>query len=176
MIIWLNGAFGAGKTTVADALQSALPGAVLFDPELVGGVLRRLVRVPTGDYQDLRRWRQMVTGTAAALDRLRTGPVVVPMTLLRERSTSEILETLRAGGRDVRHVLLDVASEELRRRIAVASPLGAAEQGVREWRQSHVAEYERERPRLLADADLVVDTTLLGADEIAAALQARLAG
>ena len=41
MIIWINGAFGAGKTTLADELGGRLPDAVLFDPEYVGYILRR---------------------------------------------------------------------------------------------------------------------------------------
>ncbi|MEU4715141.1 hypothetical protein AB0F73_15975 [Micromonospora purpureochromogenes] len=35
MIVWLNGAFGAGKTTVAAELCRRLPGARRFDPEWV---------------------------------------------------------------------------------------------------------------------------------------------
>lgn len=49
VIVWINGAFGAGKTVVAEALLSHLPGARLFDPERVGFLLRELVEVPTGD-------------------------------------------------------------------------------------------------------------------------------
>lgn len=176
MIVWLNGAFGAGKTTVAAALRPALPGAVAFNPEVIGWVLRRAVRVPSGDYQDLRSWRRLVVGTAAALDRLAPGPVVVAMSLLRERSTSEIIGALRARGREVRHVLLDVTGDELRRRIADAAARGAAEEGTRAWRQAHVAEYERERPRLAACVDVVVDTTGRAPDQVASALLAQLSG
>lgn len=176
MIVWLNGAFGAGKTTVAAALRPALPGAVAFNPEVIGWVLRRAVRVPSGDYQDLRSWRRLVVGTAAALDGLAPGPVVVAMSLLRERSTSEIIGALRARGREVRHVLLDVTGDELRRRIADAAARGAAEEGTRAWRQAHVAEYERERPRLAACVDVVVDTTGRAPDQVASALLAQLSG
>lgn len=176
MIVWLNGAFGAGKTTVAAALRPALPGAVAFDPEVIGWVLRRVVRVPSGDYQDLRSWRGLVVGTAAALDRLAPGPVVVAMSLLRERSTSEIIGALRARGREVRHVLLDVTGDELCRRIAETPARDATEEGTRAWRQAHIAEYERERPRLAACADVVVDTTGRAPDEVAAALLAQLSG
>lgn len=176
MIVWLNGAFGAGKTTVAAALRPALPGAVAFNPEVIGWVLRRAVRVPSGDYQDLRSWRRLVVGTAAALDRLAPGPVVVAMSLLRERSTSEIIGALRARGREVRHV----PARRDRRRAAPphrdAAARGAAEEGTRAWRQAHVAEYERERPRLAACVDVVVDTTGRAPDQVASALLAQLSG
>ena len=39
MIIWLNGGFGAGKTTLAEELGSRLPCALVYDPEDVGAML-----------------------------------------------------------------------------------------------------------------------------------------
>ena len=40
MIVWLNGTFGAGKTTAAHELLDLLPGSTLYDPELLGSGLR----------------------------------------------------------------------------------------------------------------------------------------
>jgi adenylylsulfate kinase-like enzyme len=39
VIIWLNGSFRAGKTTLAEELHRRLPDAVVFDPENVGLML-----------------------------------------------------------------------------------------------------------------------------------------
>ena len=39
MIIWINGGFGAGKTTLAAELHRRLPDAVVYDPEDVGLML-----------------------------------------------------------------------------------------------------------------------------------------
>jgi hypothetical protein len=44
MIIWINGAFGAGKTTLAEELQRRLPEAMPFDPEYVGYTLIKWCR------------------------------------------------------------------------------------------------------------------------------------
>ncbi len=33
MIIFINGAFGVGKTTIAENLVSRIPNSLLFDPE-----------------------------------------------------------------------------------------------------------------------------------------------
>ena len=55
--MFLNGAFGIGKTTVARALVKRLPRAVLFDPEPIGVLLQRFRRVD--DFQDLRAWRRL---------------------------------------------------------------------------------------------------------------------
>jgi adenylate kinase family enzyme len=67
MIVWINGAFGAGKTTTAALVQERLPGSRVFDPEYVGFMLRAVVDVPTGDFQDLRVWRRLAVQTAIAL-------------------------------------------------------------------------------------------------------------
>ena len=48
MIIWLNGGFGAGKTTLAEELHRRLPDAVVYDPEDVGLMLWKWMR-PSGD-------------------------------------------------------------------------------------------------------------------------------
>jgi adenylate kinase family enzyme len=39
VIIWINGGFGAGKTTLAAELHRRLPDAVVYDPEDVGLML-----------------------------------------------------------------------------------------------------------------------------------------
>ena len=39
VIIWVNGGFGAGKTTLAGKLHRRLPDAVVYDSEDVGLML-----------------------------------------------------------------------------------------------------------------------------------------
>jgi hypothetical protein len=54
VIIWLNGAFGCGKTTTAAELRSLIPSSRLFDPETVGYMLRpNLADHPVSDFQQL---------------------------------------------------------------------------------------------------------------------------
>ncbi|WP_331744549.1 TmrB-like protein (plasmid) [Streptomyces sp. NBC_01136] len=43
MIVWVNSAFGSGKTTLVDELRPRWPEALVYDPEMVGYVLRALV-------------------------------------------------------------------------------------------------------------------------------------
>ena len=54
MIIWLNGAFGAGKTQTAYELRRRLPGSYVYDPENAGFFIRD--NLPPGlgldDFQD----------------------------------------------------------------------------------------------------------------------------
>ena len=117
MIVWINGAFGAGKTTLAEELSRRLPDAVLYDPEYVGYMLRRWVPVPTGDFQDLPSWRELVVATALSLRKHHSGTLIVPMTLINDDYLNEILGGLRSHGEDVLHAFLDLDPDVLRQRI-----------------------------------------------------------
>lgn len=60
-IIWLNGAFGSGKTQTAGELYRRLPGSFVFDPEEFGFWLRKneppALRMP--DFQNVPLWREV---------------------------------------------------------------------------------------------------------------------
>ena len=55
MIIWFNGGFGAGKSTLTEELHRRLPDAVVYDPEDVRLMLWKWMR-PNGDFQHLPSW------------------------------------------------------------------------------------------------------------------------
>lgn len=117
VILFVNGSFGIGKTTVARLLVKRLPNAVLFDPELIGIALQRITRVD--DFQDLRAWRRL---TVAALRIVRTfrQNVIVPMAFSNLAYLDEIRNGARRFDNDVQHVCLvaplPVIEERLRRR------------------------------------------------------------
>lgn len=117
MIIWLNGAFGSGKTTLAEELHRRLPDAVIFDPEYVGYALTQAVPAPTGDFQDLSSWRHLVAEHALTLRRFHAATLIVPMTLVNRQYFDEIIGTLWAAGEKVLHVFLDVPADILESRI-----------------------------------------------------------
>ncbi|MEW5633210.1 ATP/GTP-binding protein, partial [Streptomyces hydrogenans] len=62
MIVWINGAFGAGKSGTARELVGLIPHSTLYDPEATGAALRRLLPAErlagVDDYQDLPIWRR----------------------------------------------------------------------------------------------------------------------
>jgi hypothetical protein len=59
-----------GKSTVAAMLVDRLPGWRLFDPEIVGSMLKaHLVDHPVIDFQDWPAWRKLVAPIAAAVAR-----------------------------------------------------------------------------------------------------------
>ena len=58
------------------------------------------------------------------------------------------------------HILLDASDDTLRRRIEASAE-------ARQWRLDHLTEYRQARGWLRREADLVLDTTLLTADQAA---------
>ncbi|MGD3107060.1 NUDIX hydrolase [Streptomyces sp. YGL11-2] len=167
MIVWLNGTFGAGKTTAAHELLDLLPGSTLYDPELLGAGLRLMLPAKRfeeiDDYQDLPSWRRMVVDTAAALLTEVPGPLVTPMTLLRQEYRDEIFGALAARRIPVRHVLLHAEETILRTRIAHREEVPGDAEGsasVRRWCLEHLGPYAQALDWLKNDAH-VVDTTEL---------------
>lgn len=168
MIVWINGAFGAGKTTTARELIELIPNSTLFDPEVIGGTLPQLLPpkrlAEVGDFQDLPIWRRLVVDTAAAMLAELGGVLVVPMTLLRQEYRDEIFGGLAARRIPVRHVLLAPAETILRKRIAgreVPPELPDGEIRVRQWAYDHIEPYRAALASwLLADAH-PVDTGAL---------------
>ncbi len=119
MLVWLNGAFGAGKTSVGKALVRCWSEAQVFDPEEIGFMLRRVVprQEQTGDFQDLPLWRQLTVATAMGLLQGYRRPLIVPMTLVDRRYFDEVVGELRRRGVDVRHFALLASRATLRRRL-----------------------------------------------------------
>jgi len=117
VIVWVNGAFGSGKSTLVDALRPRWPEALVYDPEMVGYVLREIIEVPTGDFQDLRLWRRQVASLAVGLIEEYQRPVLVPMTLVNPGYADEIFGALTDAGITVHHFFLKVSPEVLVKRI-----------------------------------------------------------
>ena len=86
VVVRINGAFGVGKTSVAKALVRQWDGAVLFDPEQIGALLRRTIPRDrhTDDYQDFPLWRRLTMETVSGLATECGRPIVVPMTLTND--------------------------------------------------------------------------------------------
>ncbi|MEV7437765.1 NUDIX hydrolase [Streptomyces griseoviridis] len=170
MIVWINGAFGAGKTTTARELIDLIPNSTMFDPEVIGGVLAQLLPpkhlAEVGDHQDLPIWRRLVIDTAAAMLAELGGTLVVPMTLLRQEYRDEMFGALAARRIGVHHFVLAPAESVLRVRAAdrelPSDPVDGAPRG-RRWSADHIEPYRAALASWLsADAHLV-DTSALSA-------------
>ena len=135
VIIWLNGAFGAGKTTLAAELGRRIPEAVVYNPEDVGLMLWKWMR-PDDDFQDLPSWRELVVATAVSLRRHHADTLIVPMSLIRDAYRAEILGGLADAGEKVMHVFLEADAGVLRERLIARTPVPrnqSANQSGLEW-------------------------------------------
>lgn len=119
MIIWINGAFGSGKTSAAYELARRTPDSFVYDPEEVGYFLRK--RLPGGmhteDFQDEPLWREMNYLLLKRLNEAYGGVLIVPMTVVNPQYFSEIVGRLRADGAEVRHFALCASREVLLKRL-----------------------------------------------------------
>jgi hypothetical protein len=120
-VIWLNGAFGAGKTTIARGLAAEVPQAMVFDPEPIGLTLRKTIPPDlrsTADFQDIALWRRLTRDAIEGLVEQYNRPLIVPMTLVRSGYFDEIIGSLRRAGLTVHHFTLVATPATLRRRLA----------------------------------------------------------
>ena len=156
MIIWLNGAFGSGKTQTAYALQRRLPGAYVYDPENAGDFIRKNLppSLHTGDFQDYPMWRTVNLEMLTYLAKHCAGPIIVPMTITNRAYYDEIIGAL---SRDyaLRHYILYAKAETIRKRLA------SRLEGPQSWaaRQTSrcIQAFDRER----------IDTDRLGVEQVA---------
>jgi predicted kinase len=141
VIIWINGGFGAGKTTLAEELHRRLPDAVVYDPEDVGLMLWKWLP-PNGDFQHLPSWRELVVATALSLRRHHAETLLVPMSLIRDACRAEILNGLADAGEEVLHVFLHTDPDVLRQRLnaRVTHPDGDWDQAARQFGMTGVDE------------------------------------
>ncbi|PYI51027.1 AAA family ATPase [Paenibacillus flagellatus] len=118
-ILWINGAFGAGKTQTAYELHRRIPESFVFDPENAGYYIRK--NLPKGaakdDFQDYAMWREFNYAMLNHLRREYNGVVIAPMTVVNPRYFEEIVGRLRDDGAIVHHFALCVSKEELYRRL-----------------------------------------------------------
>ena len=120
LLIWINGAYGSGKTSVARVLAARLGNAPIVDPEEVGFMLQRVgVAAQDGDFQDLPLWRRLTAETLAEAE-AGVGPnqaIVVPMTIANRDYFGEIMSSLSSRGIEVRHFTLLASARTLRFRL-----------------------------------------------------------
>ncbi|MFJ8750366.1 NUDIX domain-containing protein [Streptomyces sp. NPDC102441] len=178
MIVWINGAFGAGKTSAAYELIDLIPNCTFYDPEVTGAQLHHLLPpkklAEVADFQDLPIWRRLVVDTAAAVLAETPGVLVVPMTLLRQEHRDEMFGGLASRRIPVRHVLLAPEETILRQRIAGRAECAADPEPAGGWAHEHIGPYREALAWISADAH-TIDTSALTpyetAERIAEALR-----
>lgn len=123
MIIMLNGSFGVGKSTTAEALRQRIAGSIIYDPEYVGMLARHLTEglrhgeENTDDFQDIALWRSLTVAAAQGLWRRYQRPMIVPMTLAQPTYLGEIRAGLAACA-PTHHFCLVAPLATVQRRLA----------------------------------------------------------
>jgi hypothetical protein len=119
MIIWLNGAFGVGKTQTAFELHSRIPNSFVFDPEQVGFFLNKIIPpdVQVGDFQNHLIWREFTRQALQYVCENFVGTIIVPMTVVEPLYYDQIVGALKSHGLQVHHFTLLASRDTILRRL-----------------------------------------------------------
>jgi len=125
MIIFINGAFGVGKTTLAELLLSRIENTLLFDAEEVGVFLSHVVRpiVTFDDFQDLPIWRTLTIETARQLQQTYGPTLIMPMTIWYRPYFEEVMTGLRQFEPELYHFCLTASGETIAARLRLRNYL-----------------------------------------------------
>ena len=109
MIIWINGSFGVGKTTVAEELHKFIKDSFIYDPEMAGEFIwdnspQCISR--KGDFQDIPMWRDFNYSMLKYIYENYSGTIIVPMTLTNKEYYKQIIERLINEGVSLKHYIL----------------------------------------------------------------------
>lgn len=124
MIIMINGAFGVGKTTTAQALNEELANSMIYDPELVGGMLRHILpndikraEATTGDFQDFVLWKELTVEMARRLVQHYQLHLIVPMTIRKPEYFDYIYNGFKSIDEQTYHFCLTASKETIHKRL-----------------------------------------------------------
>lgn len=171
MIVWLNGNFGAGKTTTARLLKDALPARV-FDSEHIGFLLRPILDdVPHRDFKEFPPWRGLTIETARQVLAFVGGTLVIPQSVLQHQYWTELTEGFAKADIPIRAFTLHTDRETFRQRVENDTEEPTAKQ----WRLDHRPAYETALDTWMRDATDVIDTTHRTPEEVAAHIKTLLA-
>lgn len=120
MIIWINGAFGAGKTQTAFELHRRIENSFVYDPENLGFFISK--NIPSGiknkeDFQDYEVWRELNFSLIKYIEEKYDGVLIIPMTIVNPIYFNEIVGSLRSQGIIVKHFALMASKATLLKRL-----------------------------------------------------------
>lgn len=120
MIIWINGAFGSGKSSVAEELSKKIEKSFVYDPEQVGYFLwnnfpEEMKR--KGNFQHIDIWREFNYKLLKHIDSNFDGIIIVPMTIYIKQYYDEIIGKLTNHGVKVYHFILSATKQTIINRL-----------------------------------------------------------
>lgn len=119
MIIWINGAFGAGKTQTAYELHRRIENSFVYDPENMGFFISRNIPqdIKKEDFQDYEAWRELNFSLIKYIEEKYDGILIIPMTIVNRKYFDEIVCSLRRHGITVKHYTLMASKETILKRL-----------------------------------------------------------
>jgi hypothetical protein len=120
MILWINGAFCSGKSSVAGELGKKVGKSFVYDPEQVGYFLwdnfpEEMKR--KGNFQHIQIWREFNHKILKHIDSNYDGTIVVPMTIYIKQYYDEIIGGLVNDGIIVHHFILSATKQTIINRL-----------------------------------------------------------
>ncbi|PWU69546.1 MULTISPECIES: AAA family ATPase [Gracilibacillus] len=119
MIIWVNGAFGSGKTQTSFELHRRIPNSFVYDPENIGFFIDKNIpkEIGNGDFQDYVIWREFNYTLLKYIESEYDGVIIVPMTIVNPLYFDEIIGRLRKEKMIVNHFVLWASKETIQKRL-----------------------------------------------------------
>ncbi|MBR2639063.1 MAG: hypothetical protein IKL18_03665 [Oscillospiraceae bacterium] len=119
MIIWISGAYGVGKSTLAEKLLGRIDNSMIFDAEEVGNAVREnYPGEPYGViYEDYPLWCDFNYMLLKDIHSSFSKNIFVPMTLVRKNSYSKIIERLNNSEIDTKLIVLEASHKNIHDRI-----------------------------------------------------------
>lgn len=119
MIIWISGPYGVGKSTLAEVLEKKIENALIFDAEEVGNAVRG--NYPDDPYgyifEDYPLWSEFCYRLLKDIHNKFDKSILVPMTLVRPASYTNIIQKLLDDGIAVKFIILEANYENVHDRI-----------------------------------------------------------
>lgn len=120
----INGAFGVGKTTIANTLQNEIEHSMIYDPEEIGYMLRNVIPIDikrtesiTGDFQDLELWKELTVDVAKRLITKYKINLIVPMTIRKIEYFHFIYNGFKSIDDQTYHFCLSASKETIYERL-----------------------------------------------------------
>ncbi|MEK4080049.1 AAA family ATPase [Solibacillus sp. FSL K6-1126] len=120
----INGAFGVGKTTIANRLLNEIENSMLYDPEEIGYMLRNVIPIDikrtesaTGNFQDLDLWKELTVDMGKKLITKYEINLIVPMTIREIEYFHYIYKGFKRIDEQTYHFCLNASKETIYERL-----------------------------------------------------------
>jgi cytidylate kinase len=120
MILWINGAFGSGKTQTAFEINRRLENSYVYDPENIGYFFRRNMpkEIIKGNFQDQILWRTFNYEIIKNIYSKYDGHIIIPMTIYNKGYFGEIIGKLSDENIRIDHYILGASKETILKRLS----------------------------------------------------------